>query len=120
MTERRWRVVIASPAARDIDRLPMKVATAAIEAIKTIASDPRRLGKPLRLELSGQWTARRGPYRLIYTIDDETSTITITAVAHRADVYRSIGRPLISAVACTTQDRMLLHYASHRLDGDPR
>ena len=88
MTKRRWRVVIASPAARDIDRLPMKVAAAAIEAIQTIASDPRRPGKRLRLELSGQWTARRGPYRLIYTIDDETSTIRITAVAHRADVYR--------------------------------
>jgi mRNA interferase RelE/StbE len=87
MSQRRWRVVIASPAARDIDRLPMKVAAAAVEAIHSIASNPRRMGKPLHLELAGQWSARRGPYRIIYSIDDSNETITVIAVAHRADVY---------------------------------
>ena len=66
MSSRRWQVVIASPAARDIDRLPMKVAAAALEAIHSIAANPRRMGKPLHLELKGQWSARRGPYRIIY------------------------------------------------------
>ncbi len=88
MSSRRWQVVIASPAARDIDRLPMKAAAAALEAIHSIATDPRRMGKPLHLELKGQWSARRGPYRIIYSIDDSTETITVTAIAHRADVYR--------------------------------
>jgi mRNA interferase RelE/StbE len=88
MSQRRWRVVIASPAARDIDRLPMKVAAAAIEAIHSIAANPRRMGKPLHLELEGQWSARRGPYRIIYSIDHSNDTIIVTAVAHRADVYR--------------------------------
>jgi mRNA-degrading endonuclease RelE of RelBE toxin-antitoxin system len=46
------------------------------------------MGKPLHLELKGQWSARRGPYRIIYSIDDSTDTITIIAIAHRADVYR--------------------------------
>ena len=88
MTPRRWQVVIASPAAGDIDRLPMRIAAAALEAIHSIAANPRRVGKPLHLELKGQWSARRGPYRIIYSIDDSTDTITITAIAHRADVYR--------------------------------
>ena len=88
MTPRRWQVVIASPAARDIDRLPMKIAAAALEAIHSIAVNPRGMDKPLHLELKGQWSARRGPYRIIYSIDDPTDTITITAIAHRADVYR--------------------------------
>jgi mRNA-degrading endonuclease RelE of RelBE toxin-antitoxin system len=92
MNQRRWRVVIASPAARDIDRLPMKVAAAALEAIQSIAADPRRMGKPLHLELTGQWSARRGPYRIIYSIDDSNDTITVIAVAHRADVYRRARR----------------------------
>jgi len=92
MNQRRWRVVIASPAARDIDRLPMKVAAAALEAIQSIAADPRRMGKPLHLELAGQWSARRGPYRIIYSIDDSNDTITVIAVAHRADVYRRARR----------------------------
>lgn len=89
---RRWRVVIASPAARDINRLPMKVAAAALETIQSIAADPRRIGKPLHLELTGQWSARRGPYRVIYSIDDSNDTITVVAVAHRADVYRRARR----------------------------
>lgn len=92
MSQRRWHVVIASPAARDINRLPMKVAAAALEAIESIAANPRRLGKTLHLDLEGQWSARRGPYRVIYSIDDANDTITITAVAHRADVYRRARR----------------------------
>jgi len=92
MSSGRWHVVIASPAARDIDRLPMKVAAAALEAIHSIAGDPRRMGKPLQLELKGLWSARRGPYRIIYSIDDSNKTVTITAVAHRADVYRRARR----------------------------
>ncbi|HET9780314.1 MAG TPA: type II toxin-antitoxin system RelE/ParE family toxin [Candidatus Dormibacteraeota bacterium] len=92
MSQRRWRVVIASPAARDVNRLPMKIAAAALEAIQSIAADPRRLGKPLHLELTGQWSARRGPYRIIYSIDESNDTITVTAVAHRADVYRRARR----------------------------
>ena len=33
---------------------------------------PRRVGKPPLRELAGIWSARRGPYRVIYEIDDET------------------------------------------------
>jgi len=92
MSSRRWQVVIASPAARDIDRLPMKIAAAALEAIHSIGADPHRMGKRLHLELKGQWSARRGPYRIIYSIDESSHTITVTAIAHRADVYRQSRR----------------------------
>src|SRR5260370_41857518 len=88
MTSGRWQVVSAPPAARDIDRLPMKIAAAALEAIHSIAANPRRMGKPLHLELKGQWSARRGPYRIIYSIDDSTDAITVMANAHRGDRAR--------------------------------
>jgi mRNA interferase RelE/StbE len=77
-----------APARRQIDRLPISVAAAVIETLDAIASNPRRLGKPLRFELEGCWSARRGPYRIIYRIDDTTRSITVLAVTHRADVYR--------------------------------
>lgn len=76
------------PARRQIDRLPISVAAAVIETLDTIATNPQRLGKPLRFELEGCHSARRGPYRIIYRIDDATRSIKILAVAHRADVYR--------------------------------
>jgi mRNA interferase RelE/StbE len=88
VSEAPWDVLVAPPARRQIDRLPISVAAAVIETLDAIASNPRRLGKPLRFELEGCRSARRGPYRNIYRIDDAARSITVLAVAHRADVYR--------------------------------
>jgi len=76
------------PARRHLDRLPISVAGAVVETLGAIAENPRRLGKPLRFELEGHWSARRGPYRIVYRIDDETRSVVVIAIAHRADVYR--------------------------------
>jgi mRNA interferase RelE/StbE len=63
-------------------------AASIIETFAAIAANPRRLGKPLRFELEGLWSARRGPYRIIYEIDDRTHRVIVVAVGHRADIYR--------------------------------
>jgi mRNA interferase RelE/StbE len=89
VSETQWHVLVMGPARRQIDRLPISVAAAVIETLGAIASNPRRLGKPLRFELDGYWSARRGPYRIVYRIDDATHTVSVLAVAHRADVYRT-------------------------------
>jgi mRNA-degrading endonuclease RelE of RelBE toxin-antitoxin system len=81
-------LLVAPPARRQIDRLRISVAAAVTETLDAIASNPRRLGKPLRFELEEYLSARRGPYRIIYRIDDATRSITVIAVAHRADAYR--------------------------------
>jgi mRNA-degrading endonuclease RelE of RelBE toxin-antitoxin system len=77
------------PARRQLDRLPISVVGAVIETLDAIAGNPRRLGKPLRFELDGYRSARRGPYRIIYGIDDAARIVSVVAIAHRADVYRS-------------------------------
>lgn len=87
MSERPWDVQLTAPARRQLDRLPISVAAAVVETLAAIASNPRRLGKPLRFGLEGHWSARRGPYRIVSGIDDETRRVTVVAVAHRADVY---------------------------------
>jgi len=89
VSERPWDVRLTAPARRQLDRLPISVAAAVIETLGAIASNPRRLGKPLRFELEGHWSARRGPYRIVYRIDDGAHSVSVVAVAHRADVYRS-------------------------------
>ena len=89
MSETQWHVLVMGPAHRQIDRLPISVAAAVIEMLGAIASNPRRLGKPLRFELEGCFSARRGPYRIVYRIDEENHTVSVLAVAHRADVYRT-------------------------------
>ncbi len=74
---------------RDLDKLPPRIAAAVIEfAFGDLARAPRRVGSPLRGELAGRHSARRGPYRLLYRIDDEEGTVWVLRVDHCADVYR--------------------------------
>lgn len=86
--ETRWSVVVAAPAVRDLDVLPEKVLHAAIELFSALAENPARLGKPLAFELAGLLSARRGPYRVIYELDEERRVVTVVAVGPRFDVYR--------------------------------
>jgi mRNA interferase RelE/StbE len=85
---KRWRVIVSGRAERRLSELPEKAAAAILETIGAIEEDPRRTGRPLRFELEGLWTARRGPYRVIYRIDARRRVVTIVAIGHRADVYR--------------------------------
>jgi mRNA interferase RelE/StbE len=74
-------------ARRALTRLPEKAATAAVEFIYgQLAQNPQRVGKPLRFELDGLHSARRGGFRIIYRI---TEVVTIVAIEHRADAYRT-------------------------------
>ncbi|MFL5818263.1 MAG: type II toxin-antitoxin system RelE family toxin [Conexibacter sp.] len=89
MSEQPWDVRVMPPARRQLDRLPISVVGAVVETLSAIADHPHRLGKPLRFDLEGYWSARRGPYRVIYRIEAEAHTVSVVAVAHRADAYRS-------------------------------
>jgi mRNA-degrading endonuclease RelE of RelBE toxin-antitoxin system len=72
-----------------LDHLPEKVATAAIEFIyRALAANPHRVGRELRLDLTGVWSARRGDYRVLYCIDEEQTRVEVIVIEHRRDVYR--------------------------------
>lgn len=55
----------------------------------SIAVNPRRAGKPLRGELEGLFSARRGDFRVIYEILEDEHVVLVHRAAHRGDVYRS-------------------------------
>ncbi|MHB1570819.1 MAG: type II toxin-antitoxin system RelE family toxin [Solirubrobacteraceae bacterium] len=88
MNDPRWRVVVMAPARRQFDRLSIEVAAAVLETLEAISENPRRLGKALMFEHEGRFSARRGPYRIIYELDDTTMLIRVVAIGHRRDVYR--------------------------------
>jgi len=83
-----WGIRVMPTARRQLRRLPERYATAVAELLPAIAANPKRLGRPLRFELEGRWAARRGPYRVIYTLDEKAHAVIVLAIAHRADVYR--------------------------------
>jgi mRNA interferase RelE/StbE len=78
-----------APARRRFDRLPISVAAAVLETLDAVAENPRRLGKRLALEHEGRWSARRGPYRVIYEPVEDERLVRVVAIGHRRDVYRS-------------------------------
>ena len=90
MSEPAYRLIMASGAERALARLPEKAAAAVVEFVTgALVEAPRVVGHPLRQELMGLWEARRGPYRVVYEIDDDARIVSVVRVDHRADVYRS-------------------------------
>jgi len=72
-----------------VARLPEKVASAVVEFLYgSLAANPHRVGKPLKLGLEGLHSARGGDYRVIYRIDDHRRHIDVVAIEHRSDIYR--------------------------------
>ncbi|MDH3259791.1 MAG: type II toxin-antitoxin system RelE/ParE family toxin [Acidimicrobiia bacterium] len=90
MTTGRYEIVVTAPAARTIrESLPEAVAFAVIDLITgPLLDNPRRIGAPLRDELAGVWSARRGTYRVLYRIDDDRREVIVLRIGHRRDVYR--------------------------------
>jgi mRNA interferase RelE/StbE len=77
-----------APARHQFDRLPPPVAAAVLETLDAIAENPKRLAKRLVLAQEGRWSARRGPYRIVYELLDEEHVVRVVAIGHRRDVYR--------------------------------
>lgn len=87
-----YDVAWSGPARRALRTMPEKVGTAVVEfAYGPLAGSPYQVGRPLRFELEGRYSARRGDYRIVYRIDEDEHLVVVEAVEHRADVYRPRG-----------------------------
>ena len=86
-----YRIAFSRKAKRQLsEALPATVATAAIElTYGRIASNPQKAGRELRPPLAGIHKANRGTYRILYEIHDDSHSIQIISIEHRADVYRN-------------------------------
>lgn len=83
------RVVLTAAALRTLQGISPRIGEPLVAFVfGSLAEAPRRRGKPLQRELASHWAARRGDFRIIYRLDDETKTMYILEIAHRSDVYR--------------------------------
>jgi mRNA-degrading endonuclease RelE of RelBE toxin-antitoxin system len=85
-----YRLAVARSASRALSRdLPEAVATAVVEFVTgVLLENPERVGKRLQPPLDGTWSARRGQYRVIYTIDTAAQVVTVLNISHWRDAYR--------------------------------
>lgn len=83
------------PAARRAisEHLPESVAAAVLEFCDAaLTVNPHRVGKPLFGPLAGCHGARRGTYRIVYRIEENTRTVHILDIDHRAEIYHRTDR----------------------------
>ncbi|WP_082962333.1 MULTISPECIES: type II toxin-antitoxin system RelE/ParE family toxin [unclassified Mycobacterium] len=85
-----YRIELTAAAKRALtESLPESVAVACWEFIRgPLAENPYRVGKPLRGQLEGRYSARRGEFRVIYRVFEDHVVVRIIHIAHRRDVYR--------------------------------
>jgi mRNA interferase RelE/StbE len=85
-----YRIELTKAAKKALtDLLPEAVAVACWEFMRgPLAENPYRVGKPLRDQLEGRYSARRGQFRMIYQIFDERVVVRVIHIAHRRDAYR--------------------------------
>ena len=84
-----YELVLTPPAIRAIRTALTKPVAAAVIEFMTgpLIDHPRRVGRMLRRELQGVWSARRGTYRVLYRINDHTNEVIVVRIDHRRDVY---------------------------------
>ncbi len=85
-----YELVLTPPAVRAIQSgLPEAVAAAVIEFLTgALIDNPHRVGKRLRGDLAGIHSARRGTYRVLYRINEESREVVVVRIEHRGDAYR--------------------------------
>ncbi len=87
-----YELVLTPPARRALaDRLPEPVAVAVVDFLTTtLVQQPRRVGKPLRGDLVGIYSARRATYRVLYRIREDPAEVIVLRIEHRRDAYRPL------------------------------
>ena len=85
-----YKVVFTDGAKKQLKKLDRHIASLIIGWIEKnlqYCENPRKYGKNLVANKSGQWRYRIGDYRLICEIQDEEITILVLEVGHRKNIY---------------------------------
>jgi mRNA interferase RelE/StbE len=85
-----YELVLTPPAIRAIrSGLPEGVAAAVIEFLTgVLVENPHGVGRQLRGDLAGVYSARRGTYRVLYRISDVQREVVVLCIEHRRHAYR--------------------------------
>jgi len=82
------RLIVSQGARRDLRRLSRGVAERVAAPIEMLAENPRPPGcRLLRDYHPPTWRVRVGDWRILYEINDDAGTVTVTGVRHRSKAY---------------------------------
>jgi mRNA interferase RelE/StbE len=85
-----WTVEFDDRARRELRKLAPETQKAILGYLRERiagAADPRRLGKPLRMNLAGLWRYRVGDYRLVCRFEENRLVVLVLKIGHRREIY---------------------------------
>jgi mRNA interferase RelE/StbE len=82
-----YKILIKPSAVKEIEGIPQKDRQRIAARIQGLSTNPRPPGCE---KLSGQhkFRLRQGAYRLVYSVNDDESSLLIVKVGHRKEIYR--------------------------------
>lgn len=84
-----YRVLIKDSAARELEKVGQKKDRGRlVEAIRSLAVDPRPPGCEKLAAAEDRFRIRRGAYRVVYGVDDRERVVTVVKIGHRREVCR--------------------------------
>jgi mRNA interferase RelE/StbE len=84
-----YTIEVRPRARRSLRQLDPSVRKAIAQLIDGLATNPRPLGAAPLTGHRPYLRVRSGDYRVIYCVDDRARAVTVAAVGHRREIYRS-------------------------------
>lgn len=83
-----YRLIVSHSARKEALSLPREVQERIRPAVGALAGEPRPYGCDKLKGEEGFYRIRVGDYRVVYHVDDDDMTVTVTRIKHRRDIYR--------------------------------
>ena len=87
MSSKTYTIIIVRSAQKEIRDLDQTVRARTIQALRSLANNPRPSGCRKLVGAQNRWRVRVGDYRVIYEINDADSIVNVIAVRHRSKAY---------------------------------
>ena len=82
-----YKISITNRAEKDLRKPDRSTRNRIVEAITSLANEPRPAGCRKIQSEEGVWRIRVGDWRIGYMIDDASEEITVIRIAHRKEFY---------------------------------
>lgn len=84
--ERAWTIHFHRDFEKELRQLPKPAVRRIFTVLEELVNDPLPPGSG-KIKGLALWKVRIGPYRVVYSIDEEQRIISLYRVGHRKDVY---------------------------------
>jgi len=82
-----YSVEVKPSARKELERLPEGLIARIFPRLEMLGDEPRPPGCKKLKGGQQEWRIRVGDYRVVYTIDDARSRVSVMRIRHRSEVY---------------------------------